>query len=309
MPPTWLVAFGIALCAPWGVALLRARPRALRAVALALCAVPLAIPVEHSVFRLFACIGLGTMCVKSFIAAAGHVPAPCYADFVAYLIVPAVTRWDAPRRRDWTRIARGVALGCLQVSTGLALMIVAVRLELRHGAAVVPLKQIELYLLIAGMANVAVAGLRATRGVDCDDAFHAPLLATSPADFWGRRWNTWVNATLYRYVFRPAGGRRQPARGTMAAFLVSGLVHEAMVDVASASFTGAMTAYFLLQGAAVAATSGWRPFRRLAAHVPAAAWLVTLTFMAVSGAIFVRGLDTAWDLHAEMAALLRSWRW
>jgi len=90
--------------------------------------------------------------------------------------------------------------------------------------------QVGIYLALAGACNLAVVTL-ALRGLDFDDPFDNPLVARSPGEFWGRRWNTWVNHMLYRYVFVPSGGWRRPVRGTLAAFPVSGALHEGFVVV------------------------------------------------------------------------------
>jgi len=129
------------------------------------------------------------------------------------------------------------------------------------------------------------------RGLDYDDPFDNPLAARTPGEFWGRRWNTWVSHMLYRYVFLPSGGRRHPVRGTLAAFAVSGALHEGFVVVGTLGFSGWMGGFFLLQGALVAATSHSRPFRRLARRAPLATWAFTIVLMLATGTLFVRGAD------------------
>lgn len=217
----------------------------------------------------------------------------------AFLGAPSEVRpkGSPPRKlRALTDLARGVA----QVLGSLGLAWLAVRMGPRGYAFEVVAKQIEIYLGVAGSASILLGFYRAL-GVSCDDSFHNPLAARSPADFWGNRWNSWVNAMLYRYVFLPAGGRRHPARGTLAAFAVSGIVlHEITFDLAAQSFCGAMMIYFGIQGLAVAATSRLRFWRRLVVKAPALAWALTAAFMLASGTFFVHAMDHVVDFHEEV---------
>lgn len=150
--------------------------------------------------------------------------------------------------------------------------------------------QVGIYLALAGACNLAVVTL-ALRGLDFDDPFDNPLVVRSPREFWGRRWNTWVNHMLYRYVFVPSGGWRRPVRGTLAAFAVSGALHEGFVVVGTREFTGWMGGFFLAQGVLVAATSQSRWFRRLVRHAPALTWVFTLVAALTTGVMLVRGAD------------------
>ncbi|KAL7529138.1 hypothetical protein ACHAWF_002853 [Thalassiosira exigua] len=61
----------------------------------------------------------------------------------------------------------------------------------------------------------------------------SPLLrATSPSDFWGRRWNVLVHAVLKRGAYKPARSLKcSPAAASLAAFAASGLFHEWLVHV------------------------------------------------------------------------------
>jgi|GEM_PF-1600447 len=52
-----------------------------------------------------------------------------------------------------------------------------------------------------------------------------PHLASSLAQFWGRRWNRLVQGNLDRAFFRPYARRRSFTAGTLLAFTASGLMH------------------------------------------------------------------------------------
>ena len=113
---------------------------------------------------------------------------------------------------------------------------------------------------------LALAWRRA--GIDVEPIMNAPLRSKSISEFWGRRWNAAFNRLAFDFVFRPfscLGGRSsgdaetrsrgsstlQLSRGTMiatlAAFLVSGFIHELVISLPARAGYGLPTAYFLLQ--------------------------------------------------------------
>jgi alginate O-acetyltransferase complex protein AlgI len=88
-------------------------------------------------------------------------------------------------------------------------------------------------------------------GVNATAVMRAPLMATSLADFWSRRWNTAFHVLAHELVFRPIARRWGATRASMAVFLISGLVHEAVISLPARGGLGLPTAYFLLQGLGV----------------------------------------------------------
>jgi len=90
-----------------------------------------------------------------------------------------------------------------------------------------------------------------TGGVNAPPLMNRPLLATSLSDFWRCRWNLAFRDAAYRFVFRPllkpVGGRG----ALMAVFVVSGLIHDAVISLAARGGFGLPSLYFLIQGAAV----------------------------------------------------------
>jgi len=74
----------------------------------------------------------------------------------------------------------------------------------------------------------AAATARALMALDLEPQFDRPYLSASLRDFWGRRWNLSVPALLRQCVFRPVRARLGAPAGVLAAFVVSGLMHEAM---------------------------------------------------------------------------------
>lgn len=129
-----------------------------------------------------------------------------------------------------------------------------------------------------GVFHLLSLGWRAA-GVDAPPIMNRPLAATSPAEFWGARWNMAFRDWAHRFVFRPVLRRRGPATATLAAFAASGLIHDLVISLPAGAGFGRPTAYFLLQAAAVLALRSqfalrWRLDRGYRG------WLVTLLVVA-----------------------------
>ena len=88
-------------------------------------------------------------------------------------------------------------------------------------------------------------------GLEAKPIMNSPLLATSVAEFWGRRWNLAFRDLTHRLVFRPLTARWGAAAALGIGFLISGIVHEVAISVPAGSGYGGPTAFFLLQAAAV----------------------------------------------------------
>jgi hypothetical protein len=186
---------------------------------------------------------------------------------LVWLLVAPATRW--PRTPDEAREVRRrapamLARAALLLAPLLPLAAVKPALGARGWPAWTALEMAQFYLLLAGMA-AAVRGLCALGGLDAEPVFCRPLLARSPAAFWGRRWNLVVHGFFRRYVFLPVARRRGRAAGVLATFAASGLMHEYLVvaSVGLAAYRpGFMLAFFVLQGVATLAVA------RLAAARP-----------------------------------------
>ena len=88
-------------------------------------------------------------------------------------------------------------------------------------------------------------------GVDAQPIMRAPVLAASVAEFWGRRWNLAFHQLAHELVFRPLRRKFGLPVVTLAVFLLSGLVHEAVISIPARGGYGGPTLYFLLQALAV----------------------------------------------------------
>ena len=114
------------------------------------------------------------------------------------------------------------------------------------------------------------------------EVFRSPLLlATSPSDFWGRRWNLLIHGLFKRTIFKPLRARGVPAElAGVSAFVVSGLFHEYafLAPPAARAAAGGMLRFFLLQaplvtGEKLLASRAPAPLKRLLGAAP---WLCTL---------------------------------
>lgn len=96
-------------------------------------------------------------------------------------------------------------------------------------------------------------GLYSWRKENIFPIHHHPLSSPSVSEFWGRRWNLWVQDWIAD-MGRPF--HRSHKMKIFVSFLCSGLFHEAMVNLphwllSGESYFGTMLAYFIIQGVAL----------------------------------------------------------
>ena len=175
-----------------------------------------------------------------------------------WLLVAPATHW--PRTPAQARAVRRRAPGLLALAAALAaplLPLALVKPTIVASAGGWPagtaVEMAQFYLLLAAMAE-AVRGLCALGGIEADPVFRRPVLARTPAEFWGRRWNLVVHGFARRYLFLPVARRRGPALAVLATFAASGLMHEYLVlaSVGDAATTGPGSCW----------RSSWRKRRR-----------------------------------------------
>ncbi|KAG8386067.1 hypothetical protein BUALT_Bualt03G0110400 [Buddleja alternifolia] len=129
------------------------------------------------------------------------------------------------------------------------------------------------FLLIEILVQLSSLLVRAlTLGLELEPPSDEPYLSTSLQEFWGRRWNLTVTSTLRETVYKPvrsaataALGRHSAALvGVVAAFLVSGLMHELLFwYVTKATPSWEMTMFFVVHGVCVVVEFELKKKRRL----------------------------------------------
>jgi D-alanyl-lipoteichoic acid acyltransferase DltB (MBOAT superfamily) len=59
-----------------------------------------------------------------------------------------------------------------------------------------------------------------------EDIFKYPILACSPREFWGKRWNLVIHRQITRMIYIPLGGRNNKPLALLVVYIVVGLMHE-----------------------------------------------------------------------------------
>lgn len=152
---------------------------------------------------------------------------------------------DTPALREWLFAAAKVGFG------GWMLFQVAPALradaELASGwAALIGI----VFLLHFGTFHLAALFWR-SRGRDVKPIMNAPILATSVAEFWSRRWNLAFRDYASPFLFVPLMRKTNSAVAVFAGYTFSGLVHEIAISVPARGGYGLPTLYFAMQGAAM----------------------------------------------------------
>ena len=215
---------------------------------------------------------------------------PSFGEFAAFLpnIYSLVhRRLDAEFRPPRELELRRAALGGLAAGAAASVFLATFVIDwTRYNfAAEHAVKVVTLFLALVPLANFS-ASLWRLAGGRGRDFMDNPFAARTPADFW-RRYNRPVHQFLEQDVFTPAGGRRSGFRAAVAAFVASALIHEYVFFVPVGRVQGYQTAFFLVQGLAVAATLHLHP-RGVAAVASVA---LTLVFNLVTGVLFFASVD------------------
>lgn len=104
------------------------------------------------------------------------------------------------------------------------------------------------YFGATGTADL-VSGLQmVASGHGCAETFVLPILARSPGDFWGRRWNLVFRNAAYRVLFQRAARRYGASAAGAVVFVWSIAAHEYLVVATLGRTQGEMALFFGLQG-------------------------------------------------------------
>ncbi len=106
------------------------------------------------------------------------------------------------------------------------------------------------FMLHFGTFHLAALFWR-SRGRDVRPIMNAPILATSVAEFWSRRWNLAFRDYASPFLFVPLMRKTNAAVAVLVGYTFSGLVHEIAISVPARGGYGLPTLYFAIQGAAM----------------------------------------------------------
>lgn len=257
-------------------------------------------PASVSVpLRTWGLVYAGTLLAK--LCALGRDPAPLAPRRgLAYLFAyPGLAPGLAFRRDPSARRGAGALvalLGAVEMAGAFALAGAADRAGwLRAGAYPAAwARMASLMLLLDGLFR-ATRGVLVASGCVAERLSRAPWAAGSLAAFWGRRWNLLVARTLAADVYGPVKARAGRVAGVFAAFLASGVYHEALFTFPTGAEGGGHVVYFLAQAAAVVAAPAW-------GRTPLAARAWAWAVMLASAPLFFGGP------YPAAAPLERAWR-
>lgn len=262
------------LCA-W---LARRRPSWLVPAAAAFLALPLLVPSLELRFGLAVAglIAVAKALALSLGRTADGEMQRTFPRFVLWQLLPAESRWP----RDQAEQRRARHHGLRRVLRGLAELALVTAL-----AALLPLGFIAQHrglddlwtgvfsgLTVPGLVDL-LTGLVMLSGLPVAEVFRLPLLADSPLDFWGRRWNLFYADWARRVLILPL---RRPVLSAALIFLLTAAVHEELVLVTLGRTRFEMTAFFALQAGALLAQRLLRRrlrLPRLAAFALHSLWL------------------------------------
>jgi alginate O-acetyltransferase complex protein AlgI len=166
-------------------------------------------------------------------------------DVDAFLYGSRVIR---PTTAEW-------AFAVAKFSTGLAILVVAVPALLRHESLPADLVgwlgMLGIVLVLHfGLFHVLSCAYRQC-GIEAVPIMNRPLASHNLSEFWGKRWNLAFRDLTHRLLFRPTVRRLGPVGALLLAFLVSGLVHDAVISLPSGGRYGLPTVFFVMQGIAI----------------------------------------------------------
>ena len=281
-----------------------------------LLVLPLVIPYEYRVVRLFFFLICGFLAARSLDLISSSPPfreKPGFGGFFFYVFFALALKYPDP---EWRTRPGDIPGGMLQMLRGVGIYLIVLAITTFNTCFHTPetaywlnvaSKVYEWYLLFVCFMDFYY-GLARMVGIEGVVNLREPMLSRSPADFWFNRWNLPVIDWIQRYLFIPLGALRHPYRATLITFLISGVIHQYGFNISAETMNLDFLWYFLIHGLAVAGIRAVkRPFRRKLPRLyrlwrdhPLAKVFqhtVTLAFFIVTGSLFFRAVDLVIDFH------------
>ena len=112
-------------------------------------------------------------------------------------------------------------------------------------------------------------------GVNAQPLMNWPAASENLSEFWGRRWNMAFRDLTYRFLFRPLTARLGPRPALFVGFVVSGLIHDAVISFPARGGYGGPTIYFLIQALGLFVERS-RVGRKLGLGAKGRGWIFTM---------------------------------
>lgn len=169
----------------------------------------------------------------------------CWVGMDAARFLDESRRPETPRMGEWIAALLKTALGCV------IFWILAREVYESHALAggYVGFTGFLILTFFGGFHLLSLAWRHI--GADAEPIMRSPLLASSPSDFWSRRWNLAFKNIDSEFVFRPAARRWGLVPAVLAAFFFSGVLHDLVTSFPVNAWYGAPTLYFMIQAAGV----------------------------------------------------------
>ncbi|HEY8077992.1 MAG TPA: MBOAT family O-acyltransferase [Labilithrix sp.] len=266
----------------------RARTPAYVALGALLLLLPLLVPSDVRWLRFVMAVHCLAVVLKLHDAGDPRTRLPDARTFVRWFLNPTSFVWrklDAEptpsARANVARIVRGVVKTSLGAGAAVIVWtapVTRVPFFVEH-----VVKVFVFYAMVLGGADVLVSAMRLASTKARDPIDGSIFTARTPAEFW-RRYNRSVGQFFWEDLFPRFGGIRHPVRATLLVFAFSSLIHEYVFGIAIGAVQGWQTAFFMVQGVAVAATLRLRPRRGLAT-------VATFAFNAMTSVLFFESVN------------------
>jgi len=172
--------------------------------------------------------------------------------------------------------------GSVAIVAGMMLLHLSIRIEIYCAQLffipeLIILSGVSL-MLHFGLLNLSASFWRIS-GVDVQELFKAPYQAKSLKEFWGKRWNVAFSEMTSIIVYRPLKNQWGQSKALLAAFLLSGILHEIAISIPAQSGYGLPISYFIIHAALMIAEEKSAVVKKIlrhkiACHVWVAVWVI-----------------------------------